>query len=293
MIMRTMLAIGDVRFCWHDEASAIRRSMLVGIAFASTPSVALPAAQIYQAVYTDAAADGTHSGSSSDFGAVHVSSAPGLPEVFAHSSVDGAHGGGLAATVVAQDAYASAQATLDYTLRVRNYYHSRPEYVSVHITAQGRAGVSIDPEDFDYDDDLAFASANFNINYGLVGEDGNAYSYADKLGGGFVDDFSIDENVTLVTNRDYRVELSANAHVGSADDEDVIRPVHGYAFAYVDPVFAINDRFGGYRLYLSPGITNGVVAVPEPAGWTLLVTGFGAVGAALRRRGRHTEAVAA
>ena len=61
-----------------------------------------------------------------------------------------------------------------------------------------------------------------------------------------------------------------------------------YEYAYVDPVIGLANGFKSnplfnptdYSIQFSPGIG----AVPEPAAWALLVSGFGIVGALQRRR---------
>ena len=60
--------------------------------------------------------------------------------------------------------------------------------------------------------------------------------------------------------------------------------------AFIDPVISINPAFlqlhglsGGF-VTLSNGVSNAATAVPEPASWAMLITGFGLAGAALRRR---------
>lgn len=63
----------------------------------------------------------------------------------------------------------------------------------------------------------------------------------------------------------------------------------GYVSAYADPYITIDPDFAaahpGYSLSFSDGVGNTLAgAVPEPAGWALLLTGFGIIGAALRRR---------
>lgn len=65
------------------------------------------------------------------------------------------------------------------------------------------------------------------------------------------------------------------------------------ATAYIDPTIMIDPTFAkidpnyltDFTLSISDGIGNGVEAgVPEPASWALMLLGFGAMGATLRRR---------
>ena len=59
------------------------------------------------------------------------------------------------------------------------------------------------------------------------------------------------------------------------------------AYAFADPVVSFVGAHDGYSLVFSPGIGNGAApGVPEPATWAMMVIGFGALGAALRRRSR-------
>jgi len=44
------------------------------------------------------------------------------------------------------------------------------------------------------------------------------------------------------------------------------------------------------RVTLRDAMAAGVAGVPEPAGWALMIGGFGMAGAALRRRGRGVAA---
>ena len=66
----------------------------------------------------------------------------------------------------------------------------------------------------------------------------------------------------------------------------------------VDPFFFVQPNFGApgeYQILLSPGIGNAIPGgVPEPAAWTLLLLGVGAIGAGVRMdRRRDGSAVAA
>lgn len=62
--------------------------------------------------------------------------------------------------------------------------------------------------------------------------------------------------------------------------------------ADVDPLLTVDPSAGGgdpnqFSILVSPGVYNGPVGpagVPEPATWALMITGFGIVGAALRRQ---------
>jgi hypothetical protein len=57
--------------------------------------------------------------------------------------------------------------------------------------------------------------------------------------------------------------------------------------ASVDPLIYIDPGFAGasdYSIELSPGVANALPGVPEPAAWTMMLTGFGLLGLAARRR---------
>jgi len=55
----------------------------------------------------------------------------------------------------------------------------------------------------------------------------------------------------------------------------------GLLYGYAD--FA-GTMLHGFRYETTPGVGVNISAVPEPAAWTLMITGFGVAGTALRRR---------
>jgi hypothetical protein len=59
----------------------------------------------------------------------------------------------------------------------------------------------------------------------------------------------------------------------------------GFAFDSSQPNFTATNLGAdfGFRTYVDPSIA---AAVPEPAGWALMIGGFGAIGTAMRRRRR-------
>jgi hypothetical protein len=86
----------------------------------------------------------------------------------------------------------------------------------------------------------------------------------------------VDMPLTLITDHPYQVTLSAELVLGAAP---------GTGMASVDPMIDVPE---GYTLELSPGISAG--GVPEPATWATMLVGFGAMGAALRRRRAKAQA---
>ncbi|WP_394762923.1 PEPxxWA-CTERM sorting domain-containing protein [Phenylobacterium sp.] len=95
--------------------------------------------------------------------------------------------------------------------------------------------------------------------------------------------FTVAQEFLLDTNSLYEVFLRTSIHAVAlgGGQTDI--------YASVDPTFTVA---GAYSFDFSPGFGGGVVVpdaggIPEPAGWALLILGFGAAGAALRRRPLH------
>ena len=89
--------------------------------------------------------------------------------------------------------------------------------------------------------------------------------------------------------------LSANSFYGFIDLDTTGRLFEGgQVTTFIDPMVSLNlpgvDP-NNFILSLSPGFTSGAVsAVPEPAAWTMMILGLGAIGASLRRRaGRRVQ----
>lgn len=64
----------------------------------------------------------------------------------------------------------------------------------------------------------------------------------------------------------------------------------------VDPTLSLSPDFQaahpGYSIILSPGVSNGPAAVPEPATWAMMIRGFACLGAINRReKGPSTSGV--
>jgi hypothetical protein len=76
-----------------------------------------------------------------------------------------------------------------------------------------------------------------------------------------------DQTLNMVVNTLYTVDMFVRIYA------------HDPVSATIDPIF-VNPPNGTGEFFFSPGIGG----VPEPAAWTLMIGGFGLVGAALRRR---------
>lgn len=97
--------------------------------------------------------------------------------------------------------------------------------------------------------------------------------------------YFVDDHGTVTSGFDGTINLNVLAHGGVPQNGFV----HGGALALADPVIGIDPAF----LALHPGLTitpdnvpdvSLTGTVPEPAAWTLMITGFGLVCGALRRR---------
>lgn len=94
--------------------------------------------------------------------------------------------------------------------------------------------------------------------------------------------FDVDQTFLMKPSLTYFVEMNASASVQAAIFKGAT------ATAMVDPTFTILGDFAlNYRVV---GVPGGAVvnppsgAVPEPATWAMLVSGFGVLGASLRRK---------
>jgi len=71
---------------------------------------------------------------------------------------------------------------------------------------------------------------------------------------------------------------------GRADSNEGVVDTTVDPYFFIDPAFLAANP--GYSLIFSDGIGNpfiGLPGVPEPATWTMLILGFGAIGGMLRR----------
>jgi len=143
----------------------------------------------------------------------------------------------------------------------------------------------------------AIANASLTINDNTWYIDGSSFALA-YLAEGSVSPFSEDEIYASVqSDGPYVSRMTTNVH--SQSNDFIEAPDFSIPFTYNPPVDA--DAVGEFFAYgfdpldglpfftgLSLSVTyvqsSGASAVPEPAIWTMMVGGFGLVGAALRRR---------
>lgn len=136
----------------------------------------------------------------------------------------------------------------------------------------------------------AFAESLRNSNDGvsefasfLIQQDGGdlIYQTATRPFGREMSMFSIDQWINVRPNDDILVDMGAEARASSGPGYS--RQGSG---VYVDPVFTIAPEFASrYTLTGLPvGAATPPSAVPEPASWAMLTTGFAAAGLAMRRR---------
>jgi hypothetical protein len=98
--------------------------------------------------------------------------------------------------------------------------------------------------------------------------------------------FKVHDLFYLQTNVVYGYELGAEAVADSdyRESSDAFTQV----VASVDPTFQIQGAFAGLYHFVglpaSAIVTNPTSAAPEPASWAMMVSGFGLVGSAMRRR---------
>ena len=97
-------------------------------------------------------------------------------------------------------------------------------------------------------------------------------------------DFTLPINFVRANNYDAGSALDFIGNIKLRSSVLLFGSRGGVASAYLDPTVTLTNAFGnGYSLSL--GVANGVAAaVPEPAAWSLMLVGFGSIGAALRRR---------
>jgi hypothetical protein len=105
-----------------------------------------------------------------------------------------------------------------------------------------------------------------------------------SLATGFTGGYDDNGVYTFLTNTRYLVSLQfqINMDINGFGGSDSFS-------GFVDPTFAIapgSANAGAYSFVFSDGISNGggAAAAPEPAAWTMMLLGFGALGALARRR---------
>ena len=105
-------------------------------------------------------------------------------------------------------------------------------------------------------------------------------------------------HLSLLTGYTFSVDLDTGSRF-LCDVCDAETPGHGHVTSMIDPVFSIDPAWlsshpGSYSLSFSQGVGNAfAAAVPETRTWAMLILGFGAVGATMRRRARGMRAVTA
>ena len=83
----------------------------------------------------------------------------------------------------------------------------------------------------------------------------------------------------LVSGYEYLVHLQATAFAGD----------NGTAEAFADPTYTVDPNFASrFQLIGVPGVVSS--AVPEPAGWALMLAGFAIVGSVMRSRNQAVRA---
>jgi hypothetical protein len=85
---------------------------------------------------------------------------------------------------------------------------------------------------------------------------------------------------TLDPNSIYNVQVSVSARSSGQGDSG------STAMAFIDPFFSSNDP--GVQFDFSPGLLEGVSAVPEPSTWAMMILGFAGIGFMGFRRTRKS-----
>ena len=212
-----------------------------------------------------------------------VSGALGFPQGYA-SAFTRNDNGGLAqvnfkltsSTTGMGNNQVSAWASFDYLLRVEPRTPDAPAnaIVPVHMVAHGAASVTLDGGNA-----LVNAGAFFKAwqNSSLVDLYAVDTDGGDSAGSGF----AFDQEVSASTGSLIGVSLVASAGIISYGSSI------GSGSAYVDPIFVIDDPHWAslYKIVGVPGdAPTPPASVPEPAAWSMMIAGFGAIGAAMRRR---------
>ena len=102
-------------------------------------------------------------------------------------------------------------------------------------------------------------------------------------------DFSIN-----VTNTGYTFYTDSSRNMDGFDHSDILF-ANGKATIGVEDLYGGGDRDFNDVVFSVSNVssTRPIAAVPEPATWAMMISGFGAVGAGLRRNRRRGQASAA
>jgi len=165
-------------------------------------------------------------------------------------------------------------------------------YYVEYVNAPGLYTLDLQTSDSLSAPDL-FASAEAHLKLGVAGSNpGHLGDFDDALAleetdctancpallfPGFVGAFPAHSAIQMVANVPYFLQM---------DVVILSQPNDAADHASIDPMFSDPLDQGGHFLF-SPGVLGGAAGVPEPGGWLLALTGFGLVGAAVRRRERH------
>lgn len=215
-------------------------------------------------------------GSSSAIGSLTLAGGP-TPGVFTHALLLASPNGESDADILTNEIYSFRLAGPDAT-------------TLVHINAAGHVGMAPITGG-------GYASVNsfFRISEtlsgslvveGSIGIVGTAAGYQDDdfpgvYGPNPFHNLIVDGDFALKSNTTYDVRLRSIIHASAVSGHSV------EAFADFDPTFAVD---GPYSFEFSEGFAGGgtvrdaVGGIPEPASWALIILGFGAAGAALRRQ---------
>lgn len=171
-----------------------------------------------------------------------------------------------------------AFASFDYQLRIVPLTASAPAdaIVPIHIVAHGAANVTASNSGDPVNAGVSFyvGQSSALVDTYAVDTDG-----LDGAGSGF----AVDQEVSASVASPLYVLLQASTGIISSG-RDVAA-----GLAYVDPIFTIDDPHWAslYKIVGVPGdATPPTSSVPEPAAWTMMIAGFGAVGMTMRRRAR-------
>jgi hypothetical protein len=199
------------------------------------------------------------------------------------------NGGTVRAIASTDDETIGAQAGLNYTFQLRPKPGVvLPDVISMHVFAIGDTG----SENYgggritfilDWFDSLSSHATIFK-DTGVTSTPGGI----DTFGGD--GSIHVDEDIDVVLNRDVSVQLAAYASAGiPVTDQDLLLDEYGTGSAHLDPIFTLP---AAYRdLIEIVGVPAGATPpppgpgdVPEPATWAMMLSGFGLIGSAMRRR---------